>query len=67
MCTNMAVVIFVIWVPQDWRSREWKPSKGEMLDFNAFLTVILFLDYLNCDITFWILSPYVILDFRVCF
>ena len=26
MCTNMAVMAFVIWVPQDWRSREWKPS-----------------------------------------
>ena len=26
MCTNMAVMAFVIWVPQDLRSREWKLS-----------------------------------------
>ena len=26
MCTNMAVMAFVIYVPQDLRSREWKPS-----------------------------------------
>ena len=29
MCTNMAVMVFVIRVSQDWRSREWKPSSSD--------------------------------------
>ena len=28
MYTNMAAMAFVIWVAQDWRSRDFKPSIG---------------------------------------
>ena len=53
MCTNMAVVAFVIWVPQDWRSRDWKPSIQCPRKFWTFITLKCFI---NGHKTWWLFS-----------